>query len=126
MRAAPRISEAEWEVMKVIWKKSPCLAQDIIQTLSGSSKWSAATIKTLLNRLVGKGALRFEKAGKSYLYSPAHTEEGCRAAEADSFLHRVFDGALSPMISHFVQSRRLTSKELDALEKILRERKRTK
>ena len=123
MKAAPRISEAEWEVMKVVWKKSPCLAQDIIEALSDSSKWSPATIKTLLNRLMTKGALRFEKTGKSYLYSPAYTEEECRAAEADSFLRRVFDGALSPMLSHFVQSRRLSAKELDSLEKILKERK---
>jgi BlaI family transcriptional regulator, penicillinase repressor len=123
MKAAPRISEAEWDVMKVVWKKSPCLAQDIIQALSGNTKWSPATIKTLLNRLMTKGALRFEKNGKSYIYSPAFTEEEFRTAEADSFLHRVFDGALSPMISHFVQSRRLSSKELDSLEKILRESK---
>jgi BlaI family transcriptional regulator, penicillinase repressor len=126
MKTAPRISEAEWEVMKVVWKKSPCLAQDIIQSLSGSTKWAPATVKTLLNRLMSKGALHFEKAGKSYIYSPAFTEGECRAAEADSFLHRVFDGALSPMISHLVQSRRLSAKELDALEKILRERKKTK
>jgi BlaI family penicillinase repressor len=126
MNKAPRISEAEWEVMKVVWKNAPCLAQDIIQALSGSTNWSPSTVKTLLNRLVTKGALRFAKTGKSYLYSPAFSEDECRAAEADSFLHRVFDGALSPMISHFVQSRRLTSKELDSLEKILRERKRAK
>jgi BlaI family penicillinase repressor len=126
MKSAPRISEAEWEVMKVVWKSSPCLAQDIILTLSKSSKWGPATIKTLLNRLVGKGALRFEKTGKSYLYSPSFSEEECRGAEADSFLQRVFDGALSPMISHFVQSRPLTQKELDSLERILRERKKAK
>jgi BlaI family penicillinase repressor len=126
MKKAPRISEAEWEVMKVIWKKSPCLAHEIIQSLSNSTKWEPATIKTLLNRLISKGALRFEKTGKSYLYFPTYTEEECRGAEADSFLHRVFDGALSPMISHFVQSRRLTQKELDSLERILRERKKTK
>ena len=123
MKAAPRISEAEWAVMKVIWRKSPCLAQEIIQALSARTKWGPATIKTLLNRLISKGALHFEKNGKSYLYSPAYTEEEFRAAEADSFLHRIFDGALSPMISHFVRSRRLTPKELDSLEKILRERR---
>src|SRR5271168_1663817 len=103
MTPAPRISEAEWAVMKVVWRKAPILPQELIQTLSTSTKWSPATVKTLLNRLVSKGALQFEKAGKSYLYSPAFTEEQIRAAEADSFLHRVFDGALSPMISHFVQ-----------------------
>ena len=123
MKDAPRISEAEWEVMKVIWKRFPCLAQEIIQALTGSARWGPATVKTMINRLVGKGALRYERTGKSYLYSPAVTEEECRAAEADSFLHRVFDGALSPMLSHFVRSRHLTQKDLDALEQILRERK---
>lgn len=126
MKQAPRVSEAEWEVMKIIWKKAPCLAQDVIEALSGSGKWGPATIKTLLNRLVGKGALHFEKAGKSYVYSPAFTEEECRSAEADSFLHRVFDGALSPLFSHFVQSRKLTQNEIESLEKILREGKKRK
>ena len=126
MKSAPRISEAEWEVMKVVWKQPPCLAQDIILALSVSSKWSPATIKTLLNRLISKGALHFEKNGKSYLYSPAYTEDEFRAAEADSFLLRIFDGALSPMITHFVHSRQLTQKELESLGKILREGKRKK
>ena len=123
MKLAPRISEAEWEVMKVIWKKSPSRAQEIIQALAATAKWEPATIKTLLNRLIGKGALRFEKEGKSYLYSSAYTEEEFRAAEADSFLDRVFDGGLSPMLSHFVRSRSLTPKDLETLEKLLREKK---
>ena len=124
MKETHRISEAEWEVMKVIWKQtSPVLAQEIIRSLAQSAKWSAATIKTMLNRLVAKGILQYERKGKSYLYSAAVTEAECRAAEADSFLKRVFDGSLSPMLSHFVQSRRLSRKELDTLEQILREGK---
>ena len=122
MKEAPRISEAEWEVMKVLWKKSPALAQDIIQALTtATARWSPATVKTMLNRLVGKGALQYERTGKSYLYSPAVAEAQCRAAEADSFLNRVFDGSLSPMLSHFVRSRRLSQKDLDSLEQILRD-----
>jgi BlaI family penicillinase repressor len=125
MKAAPRISEAEWEVMKVLWKKAPCPASEISRMLSARFHWSSATVKTFLNRLLGKGALRFEKSGRAYLYSPAHTEEEFRSAEADSFLRRIFDGALSPMFSHFVQSRHLTPKEWESLEEILRERKKT-
>lgn len=120
MKKPPRISEAEWQVMKTIWKKSPCTAHDVVAALEGR-RWSAATIKTLLNRLLAKGALCFEKAGKAYVYRPAFSEDELRTAEADSFLHRVFDGALSPMIAHFVRSRRWTEKELDQLEQILRE-----
>lgn len=106
--------------MKVVWKESPCTAHEVIAALEGR-RWTAATIKTLLNRLLSKGALRFEKAGKAYVYHPAFTEDELRTVEADSFLHRVFDGALSPMIAHFVQSRRWGRKELDQLEQILRE-----
>jgi BlaI family penicillinase repressor len=125
MKVAPRISEAEWEVMKVIWKKAPCPASEIGRTLSARFHWGPATVKTFLNRLLGKGALNFEKSGRAYLYSPAHTEEEFRAAEAESFLRRVFDGALSPMLSHFVQSRHLTPREWESLEQILKERKKT-
>jgi len=120
MKNAPHISDAEWKVMKIAWKKSPILAHEIIDALTATTTWSPATIKTLLNRLIGKGVLEFEKQGKTYLYTPAYTENECRAAEADSFLSRVFDGSLSPMISHFVKNRKLTSKELDELEQILK------
>jgi BlaI family transcriptional regulator, penicillinase repressor len=117
----PRISEAEWEVMKVIWPNSPCSAAQIIDALAGSKAWSVGTIKTLLNRLHSKGALRFEKLGKSYLYFPTVTEDALRAAETDSFVDRVFDGAFSPMVAHFARTRKLSEKDLAELERILKE-----
>jgi BlaI family penicillinase repressor len=120
----PRISDAEWEVMKVIWQKPPCSAATVISALVPLKHWSVGTIKTLLNRLHSKGALRFDKVGKSYLYYPAVAEDRIRAAETDSFIDRVFDGALSPMIAHFVHSGKLSDKDLDELEKILREGRR--
>lgn len=108
----------------MVWKRAPRLAQEIIEELAaGAHQWNPATVKTMLSRLVAKGALEFEQQGKRYLYSPAITEAECRTAQADSFLNRVFDGALSPMLAHFVQSRRLSQKELSALEKILRDHK---
>src|SRR5271154_5959903 len=121
MKAEPRISAAEWEVMKVVWKRSSCSAQQVVEDLASSSDWSSATVKTLLNRLLRKGVLEFKKNGKSYLYSPLWTEEQCRKLEAESFLDRVFDGALSPMLAHFVRSRRLSEKDMLELERILKE-----
>jgi BlaI family penicillinase repressor len=121
----PRISEAEWEVMKVVWKSAPCQATDVARALGTRRKWSVATVKTFLNRLLTKGALRFEKNGRAYLYSPTCTEEDLRGAESDSFLRRVFDGALSPMLAYFVHARRLTAKDWEMLERIVRERKKT-
>ncbi|MFA5058345.1 MAG: BlaI/MecI/CopY family transcriptional regulator [Opitutaceae bacterium] len=126
MKKAPRLSEAEWQVMKVIWRRASCSAQEVIEALAPNRDWSPATVKTLLNRLHRKGALDFEKTGKAYIYSPAFTEAEFTTQEAESFLHRVFDGALSPMIAHFVQSHRLSRPEIDELERILREERKDK
>jgi BlaI family penicillinase repressor len=123
MKAVPHISAAEWEVMKVVWRHRSCSAQQVIDALASSSEWSPATVKTLLNRLLRKGALVFRKNGKAYLYSAARTEEQCRKVEAESFLDRVFDGAVSPMLAHFVRSRRLSAADLHELERILKEHK---
>jgi BlaI family penicillinase repressor len=122
MKARPHLSEAEWEVMKVVWQKKSCSAQDIIADLAAPRQWSAATVKTLVNRLLVKKALRFRKIGKAYLYSAVWSEKQCRTREAASFLDRVFDGSLSPMLAHFVHCRRLSKQELQDLEDILKGR----
>jgi BlaI family penicillinase repressor len=124
MKKIPRIAESEWLVMKAVWENPPCLAQEVIGRLAGRVGWSAATVKTLLNRLVKKGALRFEKAGRAYRYSPVYHEEQLRAAEAESFLSRIFDGSLTPLLAHFVNSRKLSAAELAELEQILKSKKR--
>jgi len=110
--------------MKVVWLKSPCSALDVIAALAPSKAWSAGTIKTFLNRLHSKGALRFKKVGKSYSYYPTVTEDELSAAETESFVDRVFDGSFSPMIAHFARSRKLSDRDLDELERILREERR--
>ena len=120
MKESPRISDAEWQVIKIIWQRPGISAQEVIAELEPSTRWSPATIKTLLNRLLRKGALRFEKNGKAYCYHALVSEEECRRTESDSFLSRVFDGALSPMLAHFIRSRRLSEKELTELEAIVR------
>lgn len=122
MKAVPKISDAEWEVMKALWKKAPCSAQVIVDALAAPQQWTPATIKTLINRLLKKGAVRFEKEGRSYLYSPAFTEAELRNVEAASFIDRVFDGALSPLLAHFTQrGRQLSAEDIAALEKLLRD-----
>ena len=107
----------------MVWKQPSCTSHEVAASLASTKSWSAATIKTMLNRLHSKGALRFEKVGKSYVYHPAFSETELKSTEADSFLHRVFDGAVSPMLAHFVRSRRLGPKDLDELERILKEGK---
>lgn len=119
MRKTPRISEAEWQVMKVIWKEQPLTAEQIIQQLAGKTSWHRKTIKTLIRRLVQKGALRFEKLERQYRYWPLLEETDGVRAESRSFLDRVFDGALQPMMAHFVRNQKLTPKEIRELQAIL-------
>ena len=115
MKSVPRISGAEWEVMKAIWQQFPCTAEEIIARLSCHPK----TARTLLNRLAKKGALAFEKDGRAYLYKPVVTERQCIDAASESFLDRVFGGSLKPMLAHFVEHKKLSAKEIRELRDIL-------
>jgi BlaI family penicillinase repressor len=120
MNRTSRISDTEWEVMKIVWAKSPLPAQDIIDALSARDDWHPKTVKTLLSRLVKKGALGFRKEGRAYLYRPMVTESECVAAESDSFLDRVFGGSLKPLLAHFAETRKLSPAEISELKRLLK------
>lgn len=118
----PRISETEWEVMKVIWAQAPCSASEIIAALAKTDpSWHPKTIKTYLNRLVRKGALGFQKEGREYLYRPLVRENECISQASESFLSRVFGGSLKPMLAHFVEHKKLSAEEIRELKDLLNE-----
>jgi len=119
MTATPPISPAEWKVMRLLWSHSPQPAYDIIQTLHKSERWHPNTVRTLLSRLHKKKAVTATKYKNLYLYSPALTETDCIQAESDSFLQRVFGGAVQPMLLHFARRQKLSRKDLDALRRTL-------
>ena len=121
MRDIPKISDAEWRVMKVLWEAAPRTANEVIEALAGTVPWNPRTIRTLLSRLVGKGALGFRQEGRAYLYSPLAEEAACVHAESESFLARVFDGAVEPMLAHFIEGRKLTPGEIAELRRLLDE-----
>ena len=119
MRKTPRISEAEWEVMKVLWKKSPMTANDIVKELTGKTHWKRETIRTLINRLVGKKVLKFEKKGRQYHYSPHVSEAECIKAETASFVRRFGAGSIEPMLAAFVEDEELPPERIARLRRIL-------
>lgn len=123
MEKTKRVSEAEWIVLKVVWKEYPITAAGIIKHLEGKISWHPKTVKTLLHRLVAKHVLGTEKQGREYLFRPLISEAQCIRTEARSFLDRFFDGALQPMLVHFVNSEKLSREEIQELQKILREKK---
>ena len=120
MRKMPRISETEWELMKIVWAQAPCSAGQIIDTLSRRDPtWNPSTVKTFLNRLVRKKALGFRKEGRAYLYRPLVREGECVDAASESFLGRVFGGSFKPMLAHFVERKKLSAVEIRELKKLL-------
>jgi BlaI family penicillinase repressor len=122
MANLPRISETEWEIMRVVWAKNPVTAADIIdQLLKEDPTWHPVTAKTLLNRLVKKGALGYDLDGRAYVYRPLVKERDCVNAASSSFLERVFGGSLQTMVAHFVEHRKLSPKQVKELRKVLEE-----
>jgi len=119
MPSVPSISDAEWEVMSIIWDSSPITATEIIEKLAGKQRWHPRTIKTLLNRLVKKRALLFKVEGKRYLYRPAVARIDCVRSESQSFLGRVFAGDATEMLLRFVDELQLSREEIDQLKRVL-------
>lgn len=119
MTKSPQISDAEWEVMNLVWDTPPVTANDLIEVLCPRSGWHPKTVKTMLNRLVKKGALGYKEEGNRYLYYPNVSREACVRQESHSFLKRVFGGAASPLLVHFVQNTPLSSAEIEELKRLL-------
>lgn len=114
MNNAPTLSDTEWEVMNAIWDRHPATAAQVIAALPNRS---TQTIKTLLNRLLQKGALRHEAKGKRYLYRPAVTRERCLRQASKSFITHVFAGDPSSLVSHLIEHHRLSEDDLAALQR---------
>ena len=100
---APRLSEMEWEVMKPLWKHGPMAARDIFEKVPDKYGWAYKTVKTMLARLVKKGALTYDQVGNSYLYRAAFTRREMTRDATSSFIERVFDGAMRPFVAQFVE-----------------------
>jgi len=115
------ISEAEAQVMEVLWRKSPQGTDEIAKALEGQQDWQLATIKTLLNRLLTKGAIRAEKDGRRYLYSPVLQRDAWLEEQSIGLLDRLFDGRLAPLVAHFSSHRKLKKADIEALRALLKE-----
>src|SRR6187399_3194098 len=99
------ISDAETQVMEVLWRTSPLAAEDISAKLEKSQDWQLATVKTLLNRLLKKGAIAAEREGRRYLYTPILARADWAQSESLSLLDRLFGGSITPLVSHFSSRR---------------------
>ncbi|HTV40509.1 MAG TPA: BlaI/MecI/CopY family transcriptional regulator [Candidatus Sulfotelmatobacter sp.] len=117
-----RISESEWQVMALVWERPPVTAGEIVDSLSQSTGWHSRTIRTLLDRLVKKGALKATLEGKRYFYEPLLSMSACIRQESRSFLERVFGGEAASMLLYLVRESRLSGEEIKELKRLLSEK----
>ncbi|NFS06950.1 BlaI/MecI/CopY family transcriptional regulator [Clostridium botulinum] len=123
MKDMPKISAAEWEVMKLLWKENPLTSEKIINSLTKKMGWSTQTVKTFITRLLKKEAISFEKVGRAYNYYPLISEDECIKAENQSFLQKVYDGAVGMLFTRFLEEETLSEEEIEELEQILKDKK---
>ena len=119
MKALPQISEAEFEVMKVIWKYAPISTNEITDKLTQTTKWSPKTIQTLIKRLVTKKVLSYEKQSRVFVYTPLIKEKEYIGQESNSFLKRYYNGDITAMLSAYMEDDKLSKSEIDTLRSLL-------
>ena len=119
MNRLPQISEAEFEVMKIVWQYAPVSTNEITDRLMKTTSWGAKTIQTLIKRLTNKGALTYEKEGRVYVYTPLVKENEYISQQSNSFLRRFYDGDITAMLSAYIKNDRLSAEEIGTLRSIL-------
>lgn len=115
------ISEAEAVVMEVLWRQAPRSAEEILAEVGPRQGWQEGTVKSLLNRLLKKKAVKAERDGRRYLYAPRLTREQYVSQESKGLIDRLFDGRIAPLVAHFSDQRKLSRKDIAELRKLLDE-----
>lgn len=113
------ISEAESVIMQALWARSPLAAEDVLAAIAGNTDWQESTVKTLLNRLLRKGAIHARKQGRRYLYTPILARDQWLLQESSGLLDRLFGGRVAPLVAHFSQHRKLSERDVQELRKVL-------
>ena len=126
MNSLPQISEAEFEIMKVVWKYAPINTNEITQRLTRTTTWSPKTIQTLIKRLVTKGALTYEKQSRVFVYTPLVKEQDYINQESHSFLKRFYGGNITAMLSAYIENGQLSEDELEKLRSLLSDSSKSK
>lgn len=119
MKKLPQISEAEFEVMKVIWKYAPISTNEVTEKLTQTTDWSPTTIQTMLKRLVNKKALTYEKQSRVFVYTPLIQQDEYIRQKSNSFLDRFYDGNIVSMLSSYLKDEKLSDSEIDSLRSLL-------
>jgi predicted transcriptional regulator len=120
MKKTPRISEAELQLLQLLWEESPLGATEIAERVPAVRGWSLATVKTLLSRLLAKGAVSATSEGRRFRYRPVVERETIAAGQADRLVDRLFGGRVSPLVAQLAEQREIDPDDLAELEALVR------
>jgi BlaI family penicillinase repressor len=121
MQQLPSVSDAESQVMSQLWQRAPQTAEELTAALAGSQGWQSSTVKTLLNRLMQKGAIAAERDGRRFLYTPVLERDAWLRGQSVSLIDRLFGGRVAPLVAQFASQRKLSKTDIAALKALLKE-----
>lgn len=116
-----QLSDSEWDLMKILWEHAPASVNEIAEHAQQITQWHPKTVRTMLIRLDKKGIVSYSVQNGVQHYQPLYSRAECESQATQSFLQRVFDGALTPMVAHFSRKQKLTTEEKQALLQLLKD-----
>lgn len=119
MEKSPQISQAEYEIMKILWSEYPLSTNDVTERAQQSHSWNQKTIHTLLSRLAAKHVISYEQRGRMYYYFPLISQKKYLEQENHIFLDRFYDGKVAPMLSSLLSNTELSDSDLKNLYEII-------
>lgn len=117
------ISNAEWEIMRVIWTKGQVTSKELTEVLFQHQGWSASTVKTLLARLLDKEVLSYQKQGRAFLYEARVSERELNQAELDKVLSRICQRKHAELLSKVLEDLPMTADQLADFQALLLNKK---
>lgn len=118
-----QISDAEWQVMKIIWMQGEQTSSDLIKVLEKRFSWSKSTIQTLLARLVEKECLTREKQGKSFIYSALLTQEDSKKLLVQDIKDKLCSRRIKLLLVDLIEECDFTLADLEDLEEVISKKK---
>ena len=115
-----RISDSEFIVMEALWHQHPLTAEMVVEATATKNNWKGNTVRTMLNRLLKKGAINAERIDRKNFYTPALSREKVIGAKSETFLKQLFDGRLAPLVSHLSKDKRLSAEDVAELKLLIK------
>jgi len=117
-----RLGDLQLRIMRVLWQSAPASVAEVQDRLGGEPL-AYTTVATMLRKMEDRGLLRHREQGRKFLYEPAVSVEEVTRSMADDLVERLFEGSLAATVSHLLETREVSPKELARLERMIRQRK---